>query len=141
MVKYKAVIFDFDYTLGDATPGIVASANYALVKLGYKTASAEAVKKTVGHSLEDSFMLLSGSNSEEEAAGYVKYYLEKGNEVMLDGTTLYSGALQILSLLKKDGVKIGIVSTKYRRRINDILQNSAVPSFLTLLSAEMKSLP
>ena len=34
-VKYKAVIFDFDYTLGDCTEGIAASVNHGLKKLGY----------------------------------------------------------------------------------------------------------
>ena len=34
-MKYKAVIFDFDYTLGDCTEGIAASVNHGLKKLGY----------------------------------------------------------------------------------------------------------
>ena len=38
----KAIIFDFDYTLGDSTEGIVASVNYALEKLGYAAAEREA---------------------------------------------------------------------------------------------------
>ena len=32
---YKAVIFDFDYTLGDSTNGIVLSVNYALGEMYY----------------------------------------------------------------------------------------------------------
>ena len=31
----KAIIFDFDYTLGDSTNGIAISINYALEELGY----------------------------------------------------------------------------------------------------------
>ena len=31
----KAIIFDFDYTLGDSAKGIALSINYALNKLGY----------------------------------------------------------------------------------------------------------
>jgi phosphoglycolate phosphatase len=31
----KAVLFDFDYTLGDSASGIVLCINYALEKLGY----------------------------------------------------------------------------------------------------------
>ncbi len=34
-MQYKAVIFDFDYTLGDSTDGIVLSSNYALEKMGF----------------------------------------------------------------------------------------------------------
>ena len=32
---FKAIIFDFDYTLGDSTKGIVLSINYALERLGH----------------------------------------------------------------------------------------------------------
>ena len=41
---YKAVVFDFDYTLGDSTSGIVMSANYALEKLGYPRQETEAIR-------------------------------------------------------------------------------------------------
>ena len=37
----KAIIFDFDYTLGDSTNGIVLSVNYALEKLGFKRKDKE----------------------------------------------------------------------------------------------------
>ena len=44
---YKAVIFDFDYTLGDSTNGIALSINYTLEKLGYATRNLNDIKKTM----------------------------------------------------------------------------------------------
>lgn len=41
----KAIIFDFDYTLGDSTNGIALSINYALEKLGYAISNIEDIKK------------------------------------------------------------------------------------------------
>ena len=38
MQNIKAVLFDFDYTLGDSSSGIVISVNYALNKLAYPPA-------------------------------------------------------------------------------------------------------
>lgn len=38
---YKAVIFDFDYTLGDSTNGIVLSINHALEKTWISSAGHE----------------------------------------------------------------------------------------------------
>ena len=32
---YKALVFDFDFTLGDSAAGIADSINYALGRLGY----------------------------------------------------------------------------------------------------------
>ena len=41
----KAIIFDFDYTLGDSAKGIALSINYALEKLGYAISNIEDIKK------------------------------------------------------------------------------------------------
>ena len=42
---YKALVFDFDFTLGDSAAGIAASINYALGRLGYPEKEMEAIKK------------------------------------------------------------------------------------------------
>lgn len=48
-MKYRAVLFDFDYTLGDSTKGIVLSANAALQRMGLEAQSEEAIRRTVSH--------------------------------------------------------------------------------------------
>lgn len=45
---YKAVIFDFDYTLGDSTNGIVLSINHALEKLGFRAQTRRPSKGQLG---------------------------------------------------------------------------------------------
>ena len=50
---YKAVIFDFDYTLGDSTNGIVLSINHALEKLGFRAQDTKTIQRTIGLSLKD----------------------------------------------------------------------------------------
>ena len=54
----KAIIFDFDYTLGDSTNGIALSINYALEKLGYALPPIEDIKKTIGLSLTETYFAL-----------------------------------------------------------------------------------
>ena len=51
----KAVIFDFDYTLGDSSNGIALSINYALERLGYEAQKMDAIRKTIGLSLKETF--------------------------------------------------------------------------------------
>ncbi len=41
----KAIIFDFDYTLGDSTNGIALSINYALQELGYAASDIDDIKR------------------------------------------------------------------------------------------------
>ena len=44
-MDYKAVFFDFDYTLGDATEAIVAGFQYAFAKMGLPEPEREAVRR------------------------------------------------------------------------------------------------
>ena len=40
-MKYQAVVFDFDYTLGDSTEGILSSVRYGMERLGRVSPCAE----------------------------------------------------------------------------------------------------
>lgn len=117
----KAVIFDFDYTLGDSTNGIVLSANYALGKLGLDVKSTEEIRKTIGLSLKDTYSALTMKHNEEEAEQFSKYFKEKADLVMVENTELYANVKEVLRKLKKEGYKIGIVTTKLHYRIEKIL--------------------
>lgn len=44
-MNYKAIIFDFEYTLGDPTTEIVLNVNYALEQLGIPSKEKEKIKK------------------------------------------------------------------------------------------------
>lgn len=59
-MDYKAVFFDFDYTLGDATEAIVAGFQYAFAKMGLPEPEREAVRRTIGMMLEDEYTVLTG---------------------------------------------------------------------------------
>lgn len=118
----KAIIFDFDYTLGDSTEGIVESANYAFEKLGYDRHTKEQIRKTIGLSLKESFYLLQPEGNCREAEQFQKYFVEKADDVMVANTVLYDGVKELLEKWKQDGYQIGIVTTKYRYRISDIFK-------------------
>ena len=118
---YKAVIFDFDYTLGDSTNGIVLSINYALEKLNLKTQETKTIQKTIGLSLKDTLFELSGIQDDEAVRKFTEYFKEKADEVMVDNTRFYEGALEIMEKLGSEGRLLGIVTTKYHYRIEQIL--------------------
>lgn len=60
MVPYQAIFFDFDYTLGDATPSILAGFAYGLDQLGWPAPDADEIRRTVGYPLEESYTKLTG---------------------------------------------------------------------------------
>ena len=53
--QVKAVIFDFDYTLGDSTLGIIQSVNHGLKNMGYSIIPDEQIRRTIGLSLQDTY--------------------------------------------------------------------------------------
>lgn len=119
-MKIKAVVFDFDYTLGDSTDGIIRSANYGLEQMGYPPGEREDIRRTIGLSLIETYKALTGDEDEDRAAKFRDYFVEKADEIMAENTVFYSGVLEFLDRLKRAGYLIGVVTTKYHYRIDQI---------------------
>lgn len=120
-MNYKAYVFDFDYTLGDSTEGIVQCVNYALQKLGIEGKPTEEIRRTIGLSLKQTYRVLSGDENEQREILFSGYFKQKADEVMVANTKLYPKVKTCMERLKKEGSKIGIVTTKYHYRIAQIL--------------------
>lgn len=117
----KAVIFDFDYTLGDSTNGIALSINYALENLGYVSQKLSDIRKTIGLSLRETYFTLTENDDLEEAEQFAKLLKEKADEVMVSNTELYSGVKDVLTRLRERDIKTAIVTSKFHYRIEQIL--------------------
>lgn len=129
----KAVIFDFDYTLGDSTQGIVLCANEALRQLGQPEQSAEAIRKTIGLSLPATYAALTGRQQPEEAARFSAAFKKKGDEVMVANTVFYNGVPEMLAQLQGQGIKTAIVTTKLHYRIEQILGKFEATELIDLI--------
>lgn len=130
MDKYSLYLFDFDYTLADSGKAIVMCFRYVLDKYGYKDISDDAIKRTIGKTLEESFEILTGVSDDNILQQYKREYVQKADICMTENSTLFPETVDVLKALKSKGLKIGIVSTKYRYRITDILNYLGVPDNL-----------
>ena len=101
--KYHAVLFDFDYTLGDTERGIVASTRYALEQMGLPQPPEEAIRRTIGLTLERSFTALTGSSDPAGQAEFSRLFNEKAEEVMVDSAVFYPGARELVDCLHRAG--------------------------------------
>ena len=122
MNNYNTYIFDFDYTLADSSKGIVLCFKHVLKEHGYTNVSDEEIKRTIGMTLENSFTALIGETDKEKLSNYVKIYVNKADTCMTDNTLLFPETAEVLKSLKVSGNKIGIVSTKFRYRIKEVLE-------------------
>ena len=130
-MKFKAVFFDFDYTLGDGTEAIVAGFRYAFEKLGLPEPDREAVRRTIGMMLEDEYTLLSGDADPAGRAEFRRLYTEKAGPLQVETTRLFPGAAELLAALKERGIPVGIVSTKKTATLRDVLEARGVAHLLT----------
>lgn len=122
-MKYTTYLFDFDYTLADSSRGIVLCFQTVLRRHGYTEVTDEAVKRTIGKTLEDSFSILTGITDPTRLATLRKEYGAEADVHMNVNTFLFEDAVPTLQTLKSKGARLGIISTKYRFRIQSFLRD------------------
>lgn len=124
--SFTTVLFDFDYTLADSSQGAIDCINFALAEMGLAPVSDEAACRTIGLSLNDTFLSLAEHHEPHRCAEFYRLFVERADKVMSDLTVLYESVPATVQLLRERGLRLGIVSTKYRRRIHQVLQREAL---------------
>lgn len=119
MSKYKYCIFDFDLTLVDSSRAILKCYKHTLEKFGLEIPDDKTIYNTIGKTLADSFAILTGISDDEKIEQLRIEYVKKADEVMAKESIFYEDALAMLQILQCAGVKVGIVSTKFRYRIEE----------------------
>lgn len=119
--KPKAILFDFDFTLAESSAGAIECVNHALVQLGLPAAEREAIRRCVAYPLPEVLARLTGIEDPHIAAHFSHFFISRADEVMAPLTTLFPGIADALGELRQQGYRLGIVSTKYRYRIETIL--------------------
>jgi phosphoglycolate phosphatase len=132
-MNYSTIIFDFDYTLADATNGIVSSFNYAFSKLDIPECDRDSIKKTVGLPLDKAFIQLTNNKNEVLINRFLSLFREKANEVMSKDTVLFADTVNTLQRLKHSGLSTGIVTTKYHFRIVETLNMHGVLDLIDVI--------
>ena len=133
MKPYTTYLFDFDYTLADSSRGIVTCFRHVLDRHGFTAVTDDAIKRTIGKTLEESFALLSGVTDPDRLAGFRKEYVREADVHMTVNTRLFPETASVLTALKDSGAQIGIISTKFRYRIKELMDKHFPAHFLHLV--------
>jgi phosphoglycolate phosphatase len=135
--RFQAIIFDFDYTLADSSRGAIACINFALGELGLPAVSAEAAKRTIGLSLPDTFLELVGPQHAAQPNEFARLFVKRADSIMSDLTVLFESVPEMIGKLKAQGFSLGIVSTKFRYRIESVLEREGLlNAFATIVGGE-----
>lgn len=132
-MNYTTYLFDFDYTLADSSQGIVTCFRNVLNRHGYTRPTDDDIKRTIGKTLEDSFSILSGVTDARQLAEFKKEYVKEADTHMTVNTVLFLETKSVLVALKDSGARIGIISTKYRYRIKELLNQHFPDDFLDII--------
>ena len=140
-MKYQGVFFDFDYTLGDSTPAIAEGYRLGFAALGLDPPTVDDVRTTIGLTLADGYSLLTGDHDPERQKMFYRTFQDtvgvkaqgEGRTLMIEGTTLFPGAVELLQALKGRGVRTAIVSTKPGETIRRIFEYQGQLELLDLV--------
>jgi phosphoglycolate phosphatase len=91
------------------------------------------IKYTIGHSLPETYRILTKRNSEREENEFVKLFVKKADEIMNLNTLVYPEVFELMPMIKEKGYKTGIISTKYRYRIQGVLERENLNNYFDLI--------
>jgi len=134
---YRAVVFDFDLTLADTRYGIVECVNFSLGRMGLATHTAERIIASIGVSHQERYKLLAPPDQGLRFQEYASLYQRRSEDIMPHMTTFYPPAPGVVRLLKDKGLRLAIVSSAYRSRIELTLDKAGLrPDFEVIMGYE-----
>lgn len=129
MLSTHTILFDFDYTLADSTPGILDSLTYALQVMGLPIPRPHVMRATIGKSMTATLRDLAGEGATPRVDEFVAHFTKRADEIMVDQTVMLPFATRLISSLKAYGYKLGIVSSKRRKTIAAVLERERLQAF------------
>ncbi len=134
----RTILFDFDYTLADSSTGVIACANYALAALGLPAVEPDEVRRTIGLSLADTFARLAGGSFPPDrfaaaSKEFDRLFIRQADAIMADHTALFPFVADAAHALWRRGLTLGIVSSKFRYRIEHVLEREHLTAYFDVI--------
>jgi phosphoglycolate phosphatase len=130
MMKNKIILFDLDGTLIDSTEAILEGFLVAFERFGREVPCEEAIKKEIGHTLEDMFFTL--GIPKEELAKHVDAYKMHYRKIFYKKTVLLPDAKEAILLASKYA-KLGVVTTKTAKYSIELLEYMDLMKYFDVL--------
>jgi len=125
--QWDAVLFDFDGTLVDSAPDIIAALNLLLGELGQAHVDYDAFRTRAGdgakHLLEQVLTERGASFDDAELPGLVERLLAHYFEIMTDNTRPYPAVPDILAEIYQSGMALGVCTNRTQATTDQLLNN------------------
>ena len=120
------VVFDFDYTLADSSRAVIECVRVSFTAMGLVVPAADEVRRTIGLSLPETLARLAGKRHRHRAEEFRVFFRSRSDEIMVAWTDMLPGVPDAIRELKRKGYRLGIVSTKFRMRIEATLEREGL---------------
>ena len=135
--KYKYIIFDFDGTINNTSPGIYATFTAVLTHFGVDASKVD-LSRHIGPPLNDSYTHLVGSERCEEAILLHKQVYAENNA--LYNSFLYDGIVDVLEKLYQSGkYTLAIASSKYEPHAVESLAYHKIGKYFSCVYGQTES--
>jgi phosphoglycolate phosphatase len=104
-----------------------------LRELGFNRLPEKEINKTIGLTLEHTLIKLVGDQHIDKAKEFRHFFIKRADEIMADLTVLFTETPRVIKGLYNQGIKLGIVSTKFRYRIETILSRENLLNFFEVI--------
>jgi phosphoglycolate phosphatase len=131
--RFDAVLFDFDYTLADSSSAVVECANTALRALGLPEASEHDICRTIGLAIPEALARLAGEENRHRVVEFRQHWRKRSDEIMIEWTRFFPYVPAALANLNQCSLSLGIVSTKFRQRIEAGLNREALSHYFDVV--------
>ena len=122
------ILFDFDGTLANTTPGIVATLRASFEAMGRPVPEEDAMVKSIGLPLNQAFCRL-GEFSKEEAATAVSIYAEFFMTHEIPTIELFPEVKTTLEQFHEQGIRMAIVTSRNRHSLELILERHDIQKY------------
>lgn len=130
----KLIIFGFDGTLADTSPGILHCFNTTATSMGFYPVDRKSMYGVIGFPLKTGFQKLFEMNDDEvdyAVNNYSKLYSMKGKEMFY----LYESIEDTLHKLKDEGYLLAIATQKHDMFTRDMLKAHELASLFDVVCA------
>lgn len=132
MRKYEAVLFDFDGTVADTSPGIKEALGYAFEENLIPEMTSEEMDRFIGPPLTESFMKYCGVDR-EKAQKMIFDFRKKYHSGSVDKFVIYDGFEEALAVLRDKGITVALATSKPEVMAVHILQKSGLYGYFDVI--------
>lgn len=122
MRDVELLIFDWDGTLCDSVPRIVAAMQSAALDCGIAPADADAVRAIIGMSLDEAIRLVHPDLHQDSLAPFIRAYGARYLEAdAVQPSPLFPGVADALAAYAAAGYRMAVATGKSRRGLDRVL--------------------